>query len=481
VGVKRWCGVAFKVWSAALVALFIAVGSASADVVEVPVESATSGIAVGPDGNIWAAEPFADQVVRISPAGVVLNKYPVGAEPEGVTAGPGGRVWVAVTGGVELVWFDATAPLPSPHPISTAAASSCGPVALTDGGDGYIYFSAPTEGVCNAGVNALGRIKADGTGVVGSVTGLGESFGLAAFGGKVFVPEFENHLIGRFGALSPEIAVNVPVGSGPASIAVSPLGEVWVSLLESNQVARFPATQNGGSATVVPLALGLLSEPGGIAFGADGGVYVASTANASLVRIDGAGAATSIPLPTGSEPYELAATADGSVWISDIAATRVLRFTPTPPPGPGPGPTPSNGSTPTSPAPPASTGPEAPAPRGTLAGKKSQALGESVAVVASCSSGTCTAVATGHVEVKPAGRRAKSKSYPLKVVRASVPAGGKVTLKLKLPAKTKKAVKAALASGGKATAKVQLVVTDPAGRKSAPTTLSVKLTAAAKR
>jgi hypothetical protein len=198
-----------------------------------------------------------------------------------------------------------------------------------------------------------------------------------------------------------------------------------------------------------------------------------------LVRIDAAGAATSIPMPVGSEPYEVAPSSDGSVWVSDIGAPRVLRYTaPQPPPPSNPGGTPTPGSPGPgsgSPAPPA---PAPPAPRAIIGGKKSQALGDSVSVVASCSAGTCQATATGHVTVKVRG--SKAKSYPLRAVKASLSASRIATLKLKLPAKTKKAVKAAVESGGTATAKVQLTVSDAAGIKSTPVALAVKLTAAGK-
>src|SRR5687767_12827813 len=117
----------------ACVALLVAPAVAGAYVVQERggLDSATNGIAVGADGNLWVAEASAGSVVRISPGGQVLQRLPVGGTPTSVIAGPGGRIWVAGTGTDRLIWIDATGTTPSTHFVPTG--SDCGPVGLVAG------------------------------------------------------------------------------------------------------------------------------------------------------------------------------------------------------------------------------------------------------------------------------------------------------------------------------------------------------------
>ena len=56
--------------------------------------SSPSGIAAGPDGNLWFTEPAA-QIGRITPAGAI-TEYPAAhslQRPRGIAAGPDGNMW----------------------------------------------------------------------------------------------------------------------------------------------------------------------------------------------------------------------------------------------------------------------------------------------------------------------------------------------------------------------------------------------------
>ena len=181
-----------------------------------------------------------------------------------MTSGPASRIRVAVTGADKLVWFDAGSTVPTMHEVNTGGPSDCGPVAVTDGGDSNIYYSLPSDGTCHAGVSSIGRVAADGTGATTRVES-GEAFGLLATGGKLYVPDFGGDAIVRRAepGLGSESTIATAAGSGPDQLAVSPSGEIWATLYSGNGVARFSPTQNGGNATTVPLAAGLLAEPGG--------------------------------------------------------------------------------------------------------------------------------------------------------------------------------------------------------------------------
>ncbi|GAA1792454.1 hypothetical protein GCM10009795_042650 [Nocardioides hankookensis] len=293
-----------------------------------PTASAGSGIALGPDGNLWVAEEFNGSVARFTPAGALLARYPVGAGPTTVAVGPGGRVWVAVTGADKLTWFDATSASPSAHDIATP--STCGPVALVSGGDGRMYFSLPSDGVCNGDVSQLGSVSDSGAGTATATGGLGGAvYDLAVSSGKLFAPDFGGDVIRRLTlgtSPSVESTISVAGGSGPDGIAADAAGSLWVTEYNAGKVARFPAAQNGGSAQEVTLTGGTLSDPYGILASADGHVYVAGQASANVVRVSADGLSSSFEALPGTEPHALTDGPDGELYLTDQHSANVIRF-----------------------------------------------------------------------------------------------------------------------------------------------------------
>jgi streptogramin lyase len=307
----------------------VAAPAVTASVQSFTLLSAGNGIALGPDGNLWVAEEFNDTVAQVSPAGTVLAHYPVGDGPTTVTTGPGGRVWVAVTGADKLVWFDATSASPTAHDVPTTGLSACGPAALVSGGDGRMYFSLPSaDGTCNGGTSRLGSVTDAGTGAVAANIG-GLVFDLAVASGKLYAPDFGADVIRRISlGTSPivETTVTMPSGSEPDGIAADGTGQLWVTAWGSGQIARFPATQNNGAATAVPLTGGVLAEPFGIVASSDGRIYATGKQSGNIVRISADGTSTTFyPVP-GSQPYAVVDGPDGDLFVTDQAQPRILRF-----------------------------------------------------------------------------------------------------------------------------------------------------------
>jgi streptogramin lyase len=425
--------------------------------------SGTSGVVLGPDGNIWAAEEGAGSVVRVTPSGQVLNRYPVGSKPTSMAIGPGGRVWVSVTGADMLVWLDATSASPSVHSVSTGA--GCGPVAIVSGGDGQMYFSLPSDGPC--GASKIGHTNADGSGGPSTVGSLGQAFDLEVLSGKLFIPDFEGDVVRRvaLGTLSPEAEIDTPAGSGPDGIAADGAGNLWVTLFSTGRVAHFPASQGSGEATALTPTGGVLSNPFGIVAGADGSMYVASPGNAKVLGITATLTYTFTSLPFDAEPWQVANGPNGEIWVTDQASTRLFRlYNPSASGGDGGG---------------GGNGAKGP-PKLTLSGKKVQQLGRFVKLKASCPDEACTVSATGSLRVpsgKAKGGAKSSSGKQLKLQSASVHvgAGRTVVLKLKLPAKVKNAVAAALKVGKKPVAKIKARAVDGAGNSSAPQVRRVTL------
>ena len=405
----------------------------------VGLNSPANGIVVGPDGDIWAAEEAAGTVVRMTPSGEVLAHYPVGSKPSSLAIGPGGRVWVTVTESDKLVWFDATASSPSAHEVSTEA--GCGPVGIVSGGDGRMYISLPSDGVA-CGSNQIGYVNDDGSGPVTKITNFGVSepvgraYDLAVYGGKLFVPDYEGDRVRRaaLGTLAPEASVEMPAGSGPQGIASDASGEIWVTLSVIGKLARFPASQASGPASVLTPSGGSLSNPFGIAAGA-GAMYVASAGNAKLMGVDPIPTYSFTSFPFDAEPWQVATAPNGELWVSDRANARLFRVSDDPP---------SSGNRRTLQI--VDPGHSGPKLKLNLSIKKKQKLADFVKLTASCPGRACTITATGTLSIK---------HLKLRTTKVQVKAGRSAVLKLKFPAKAKKAAVQALAAGKKPTVTIK--------------------------
>lgn len=296
----------------------------------VAMQSPTSGIALGPDGNLWIAEPDNGTVARMTPAGAVLSHLPVGGRPTALASGPGGRMWVTVTNAQKLVWIDATSPTPTTHDVSTGAPATCGPVAIVDGGDGRMFFSLPVTGAC-AGIDMLGSVRADTvSGPIAPVPALGaQVFDLAVSSGKLFAPDFAGDRVVRLSMgvnPLPEASITAPAGSGPQGVTADGAGTIWFTERTTGRVGRFPATAaNASAAEELPPTGGTLSNPFGIVAAADGGMYVAGTTSQNLARIAPDGTFRFFPAG-GSQPSDIVNGVDGDLWFTDQANARVVRF-----------------------------------------------------------------------------------------------------------------------------------------------------------
>jgi streptogramin lyase len=291
--------------------------------------SATSGIAVGPDGNLWVAEQYAGSVAKVSPTGAVLKHIPVVGSPLDVAAGPGNTVWVTVQGPDKVVKIDTVAGAVQ-QDIPTSPASACAPAAIVDGGDGRMYVSLPC-----GGSSKITSIAAS-TGVLDSgQTGRGEVFDLAVSGGKLFAPDYGGDVVRRMAlgtALTVESTVATDVGAAPEGIAV--VGSMaYVSYNGSGRIGRFPVAQNGGTAPALP-GSPPLTAPFGVAPNQFGGVLVANKDSGNLAQVDAEGHVTLLTtLPQGAEPFSAVTTASGDIWVTDQVAARIFRVVDGPPSG----------------------------------------------------------------------------------------------------------------------------------------------------
>jgi virginiamycin B lyase len=139
-------------WSLAAIGLLgWPTGAAAQLITEFPIPSGATPnvIAVGPDGALWFTENSANQIGRITTAGVI-TEYPTLSSLGGITAGPDGALWF--TAGNSIGRMTTNGVTTNAYPIPTANSN---PYAITAGPDGNLWFT-------ESGQTKIGQITTAG-------------------------------------------------------------------------------------------------------------------------------------------------------------------------------------------------------------------------------------------------------------------------------------------------------------------------------
>lgn len=141
------------------------------------------------------------------------------------------------------------------------------------------------------------------------------------------IVRFDSDQLAASGSPVPSVII---AGFGqPAALAFDAAGSLWVSDIRRNKIASFSEAQLSASGFVAPLVvistLGTtLRNPAGIAFDADGNLWVANASNQTVVAFTPAQLATTgspaphVVLSTNSalgNPVGLAFDTDGAMWV----------------------------------------------------------------------------------------------------------------------------------------------------------------------
>jgi streptogramin lyase len=269
----------------------------------------TTGVAVGPDGNLWVGDPTGNQVWSLHTDGSVAGgPFPVGAGPRALVTGPDGYLWVAESGASKIGVLTTSGTLLHEYPVAHK------PYEITVGPDGAIWFTAnddpPPLGA--GGAAEVGRITTDGT-------------------------LFEKPLA---------------TDSLPRSITAGPDGNMWFPFEQNNTVARItvPPSATTGAASNVTVSSATLSgtandrsQPGTYHF--DYGTttsYGSSTTDTSLAASASNQSASSAV--TGLQPSTLYHYRLVVVNGTDTTLGADQTFTTANQPAPSTTPTPSGGS-----------------------------------------------------------------------------------------------------------------------------------------
>jgi streptogramin lyase len=235
-----------------------------------------SGIALGPDGNVWydvLASNGRAYVGFVGSNGGVTNYLFSMTSPRlgGITSGPDGNLWVAVETATPSSGSDTV------EVVSPAGAISEKVLPTYDGSQGITAGPAGDVWITESSRTAIARITIDGT-----------------------------------------VTEHIP-SSEPIRIATGSDGNIWFS--EGNDsVGR--STVNGTIAEFpVP------TSPAGvfdITKGPDGNVWFTETSAGKIGRITPAGSVTEFAVP--ASPYGITGGPDGNIWFTEPAAGKVARF-----------------------------------------------------------------------------------------------------------------------------------------------------------
>jgi len=268
----------------------------------------------GPDGNVWVVlSGGPPDVAKVSPSGTVTEYDPPDVSGAvGITAGPDGKLWVTQTGGVAR--FSPADPLGSDEKF--AIADIADPRGIVTGPDGNLWAASGDKVIKIPPGNPTGATSTP-------VAGMGAR-GIARGGdGGIWIADFTGGRLIRVNPANPAQQVPYNLGGGPQEVAAGPGAQMAFANPGSTPQTIGRVSPGGMPApTSVPM-----TDPFGIALGADGAWWFAQFAGDTLTRLTPGGAATTLTgFPAASGPRYLAANGT-ALFVSLEGASKIARVT----------------------------------------------------------------------------------------------------------------------------------------------------------
>lgn len=293
--------------------------------------SAPSGIAPGPDGNVWFTENKGHRFGRITPAGKI-DDFSTGsgisadALPAGMTLGPDNNLWFTEEAPSRIARLKVTG-TGGPQATEFTAGITAGaqPEGITAGPDGNLWF---TE---FAG-SRIGRITPAGvvTEFSAGLTPGSMPLGIAA-GPDNFLwfttLRFPNNPVVRMSLLGTpaEFTQGITPSSEPARIVRGPDGNMWFSEQTKNTIGRIT---EAGVVTEFSAGISPGAGPVGLTAGPDGNIWFAEyggSAGRRIGRITPAGVVTEFGAGITAAPLEITLGPDGNLWFTENFGNRIGR------------------------------------------------------------------------------------------------------------------------------------------------------------
>jgi streptogramin lyase len=226
--------------------------STNATFATVPSGNGPTGIAVGPDGNLYVTEFNTDQIARVAlPSGTVsqLATLTAGAGPAGITNGPDGAVWFTEAGLGKIGRITTGGTVTNEFPL---AISTSDPENIVTAPNGVLYFT-------ETGEDKVGLITTSG-----AITEFKLQLGAAPNGITIGADNgvyFAEGGLDRIGRLSltgnlTEFSSGITTGSQPAGITSGPDNAIWFTEIAGNNIGRLAIPPVGLPTGVGELVVG---------------------------------------------------------------------------------------------------------------------------------------------------------------------------------------------------------------------------------
>jgi streptogramin lyase len=278
-------------------------------------------IVEGPDGNMWVTTET-NSVVRIRPNGA-MTPFPLGADAYGITVGPDDNLWASQSIGV--VKIDPATGTATPTAIGGGYANGRG---ITTGPDGNLWI---------IGTNTLTRIDPANPAVgqdVNAITTANPKGMTTATDGLLWFADGDKIVSAT--ATDTPTRTSYVVGGGSQDVAAGPNGQVaYANPLDTPHEVGLISP--GGTPQQISIEI---SDPFGVAFGADGAYWVARSSTDDLLRLAPDGTTTKLTGFSNAAnvgPRKIAAGPNNTLWVTLDDQEKVARVTGVEPPASGGG------------------------------------------------------------------------------------------------------------------------------------------------
>ncbi|MGO4104943.1 beta-propeller fold lactonase family protein [Leifsonia sp. YAF41] len=280
-----------------------------AQIASIAVPGPVAGLAVSPDGSrLYLTQGGTDSVAVVDTATrAIVATVPVGDNPAGIAVSPNGsRIYVVNVNGPGIVSMSVVDTASNTLLASIPSGGQPRSVAVSpDGSRVYMVHYSPLKhdiAVVDTATNAIVA-----TILTGPSTNRVDGVAFAPDGSLMYAASPDADTLSLIDTATNTITTSIPVGDGPADVAVTPDGtRAYVTNTTAGTVSVIDLATNAVVQTV-PVAAG----PRGITITPDGRhAYVAGTTDVSVLALDTFPAIVTATLPDGTVDAEYAANVE---------------------------------------------------------------------------------------------------------------------------------------------------------------------------